>query len=115
MLDELLGKAKEDGLVVQEVVTHFQFSGYWSRRYCQIWRKTRMVTYYQMISNKSLLYRTLIRYRLSKLSWRDHKSGRKAIHLTENGSIKRHVIFDGCQRTRALPDASLVREQNSQG
>ena len=23
MLDELLGKAKEDGLVVQEVVTHF--------------------------------------------------------------------------------------------
>ena len=26
MLDELLGKAKEDGLVVQEVVTHFQFS-----------------------------------------------------------------------------------------
>ena len=28
MLDELLGKAKEDGLVVQEVETHFQFSGY---------------------------------------------------------------------------------------
>ena len=26
MLDELLGKAKEDGLVVQEVVTDFQFS-----------------------------------------------------------------------------------------
>ena len=25
MLDELLGKAKADGLVVQEVVTHFQF------------------------------------------------------------------------------------------
>ena len=25
MLDELLGKATEDGLVVQEVVTHFQF------------------------------------------------------------------------------------------
>ena len=28
MLDELLGKAKEDGLVVEEMETHFQFSGY---------------------------------------------------------------------------------------
>ena len=26
MLDELLGKAKEDGPIVQEVVTHLQFS-----------------------------------------------------------------------------------------
>ena len=32
MLDELLGIAKEDELVVQEVVTHFQFSGYWVQK-----------------------------------------------------------------------------------
>ena len=32
---------------------------------------------------------------LSKLSWRDHKRGRKGIHLTENGSNKRHVILMG--------------------
>ena len=37
MLDELLGKAKEDRLVVEEVETHFKFSGYYkSRSYCQI-------------------------------------------------------------------------------
>ena len=32
---------------------------------------------------------------LSKLSWRDRKRGRKGIHLTENGSNKRHVILMG--------------------
>ena len=32
MLDELLGKAKEDGLVVEEMETHFQFSGYWVQK-----------------------------------------------------------------------------------
>ena len=34
-------------------------------------------------------------YSLSKLSWRDRKRGRKGIHLTENGSNKRHVILMG--------------------
>ena len=34
-------------------------------------------------------------YTLSKLSWRDRIRGRKGIHLTENGSNKRHVILMG--------------------
>ena len=34
-------------------------------------------------------------YSLSKLSWHDRKRGRKGIHLTENGSNKRHVILMG--------------------
>ena len=29
------------------------------------------------------------------LSWRDRKRGRKGIHLTKNGSNKRHVILMG--------------------
>ena len=37
----------------------------------------------------------LSRPTLSKLSWRDRKRGRKGIHLTENGSNKRHVILMG--------------------
>ena len=32
---------------------------------------------------------------LSKLSWRDCKRGRKGIHVTKNGSNKRHVISMG--------------------
>ena len=32
---------------------------------------------------------------MSKLSWRDRIRGRKGIHLTENGSNKRHVILMG--------------------
>ena len=36
----------------------------------------------------------------SKLSWHDRKRGRKGIHLTENGSNKRHVILMGVN-TRA--------------
>ena len=33
--------------------------------------------------------------RLSTLSWRGRKTGKIGIHLTENGSNQRHVIFDG--------------------
>ena len=31
----------------------------------------------------------------STLSWRDRKTDKVGIHLTENGSNQRHVIFDG--------------------
>ena len=34
-------------------------------------------------------------YSLSTLSWRGRKTGKIGIHLTENGSNQRHVIFDG--------------------
>ena len=34
-------------------------------------------------------------YSLSMLSWRGRKTGKIGIHLTENGSNQRHVIFDG--------------------
>ena len=38
----------------------------------------------------------VFRYSLSKLSWRNCKSlKKKGIHLTENGSNKRHVILMG--------------------
>ena len=32
---------------------------------------------------------------LSSLSWRDRKTDKIGIHLTENGSNQHHVIFDG--------------------
>ena len=55
---------------------------------------------------------------LSKLSWRDHKRGRKGIHLKESGSNKRHVILMGvnarahyqkseCKTPKASPGFSL--------
>ena len=34
-------------------------------------------------------------YNLSTLSWHGHKTGKIGLHLTENGSNQRHVIFDG--------------------
>ena len=34
-------------------------------------------------------------YSQSTLSWRDRKTCKIGIHLTENGSNQRHVIFDG--------------------
>ena len=34
-------------------------------------------------------------YSLSTLSWRGRKTDKIGIHLTENGSNQRHVIFDG--------------------
>ena len=34
-------------------------------------------------------------YSLSTLSWRSRKTDKIGIHLTENGSNQRHVIFDG--------------------
>ena len=36
-----------------------------------------------------------ISYSLSTLSWRGRKTDKIGIHLTENGSNQRHVIFDG--------------------
>ena len=41
-------------------------------------------------------------YSLSTLSWRGRKTVKIGIHLTENGSNQRHVIFDGRLRTRRL-------------
>ena len=35
-----------------------------------------------------------VNYSLSMLSWRGRKTGKIGIHLTENGSNQRHVIFD---------------------
>ena len=37
----------------------------------------------------------LYSYTLSTLSWRGRKTDKIGIHLTENGSNQRHVIFDG--------------------
>ena len=34
-------------------------------------------------------------YSLSTLSWRGRKTDKIGIHLIENGSNQRHVIFDG--------------------
>ena len=61
MLDELLGMAKEDRLVAQEVVTHFEFSIFRSLGPEATARSRDItVTYYQLISKKSLIYRTLV-------------------------------------------------------
>ena len=38
---------------------------------------------------------SVLSYSLSTLSWRGRKTDKIGIHLTENGSNQRHVIFDG--------------------
>ena len=60
MLDELLGKAKEDGLVVQEVVTHFQFSGYYVQKLLPDLEKNENSYILSTDIQQILLYRTLV-------------------------------------------------------
>ena len=52
---------------------------------------------YQEVSTNNIMQ---ISYSLFKLSWRDRERGRKLIHLTENGSNKRHVILMGVNARR---------------
>ena len=44
---------------------------------------------------RPFLRRHFLYYTLSTLSWRDRKTDKVGIHLTENRSNQRHVIFDG--------------------